>query len=122
MARYFDRVKDSTTTTGTGNITLSGSAPTGFVAFAAVYATGSPGDLFTYCISSSGGSEWEVGTGYLSGATTLVRDVVLASSNSGSAVNFSAGTKDVFVTWAGADASMVMSSTQMLLGKGNFFQ
>ncbi len=119
MPRYADRVKDTTTTTGTGDITLSGTAPTGFVAFDDVFAVS---DLFTYCISSSGGAEWEVGQGYLSGATTLVRDVIQASSNAGAAVNLSAGTKDVFVTIAASDMTMVMSSTQQLLGRGNFLQ
>lgn len=93
MTHYANRVKDSTTTTGTGNITLSGTAPTGFVSFNTAYGLNHP---FEYSISSSGGSEWETGVGYLSGSTTLVRARVTDSSNSGSAVNFSAGTKDVF--------------------------
>ena len=101
MAVFRDRVKDSSTTTGTGNITLSGVAPTGFQTFANAYATRTP---FLYCIA--GGSQWETGTGYLSAATTLVRDSVFdGSSGVGVAVNFSAGDKDVFVTipsnWCG---------------------
>ena len=88
-----DRVKDTTTTTGTSDITLSGTAPTGFQAFATAFATS---QRFYYTIA--GGSEWEVGQGYLSASTTLVRETVLASSNSGAAVSFSAGTKDVFVS------------------------
>lgn len=98
---YSDRVKDSTTTTGTGSLTLSGTAPTGFESFNTAFGTNT---YFFYCISSSGGAEWEVGEGHLSGATTLVRDTVLQSSNSDAAVNLSAGTKDVFCTWAGFDA------------------
>lgn len=90
-----DRVRDTTTTTGTGALTLSGTAPTGFRAFASVMATG---DTTWYCISSSGGAEWEVGWGTLTGATTLTRDVVYASSNAGALVSLSAGTKDVFIT------------------------
>lgn len=93
MTHYANRVKDSTTTTGTGNITLSGTAPTGFVSFNTAYGTSHP---FEYSISSSGGSEWETGVGYLSASTTLVRSRVTASSNAGALVNFSAGTKDVF--------------------------
>jgi hypothetical protein len=89
---FADRVKDTSTTTGTGNFTLSGSAPTGFQTFDA--ALGHAGNYFYYVID--GGAEWEVGIGHLSASTTLVRDVVLASSNSGSAVSFSAGTKNVF--------------------------
>lgn len=93
---FADRVKDTTTTTGTGNLTLSGTPPTGFQSFNAAFST----DLFFYyAISSEGVSEWEVGIGYLSASTTLVRDTVLASSNSGSAVNLSAGTKDVYCTF-----------------------
>ena len=92
---YADRVKDTTTTTGTGSITLSGTAPTGYQSFNSAVGTNS---YFHYTIA--GGSEWEVGIGYLSASTTLVRDTVTASSNSGNAVNFSAGTKDVFITIA----------------------
>jgi hypothetical protein len=95
MPSFRDRVKDTTTTTGTGSVTLSGTAPTGYQAFATAYATGTP---FLYCIV--GGAEWETGTGYLSTSTTLVRDanVMDGSSGPGVLVNFSAGTKDVFVT------------------------
>ena len=88
-----DRVKETTTTTGTGTITLAG-AVSGFQSFAAI---GNGNETF-YTIA--GGGEWEVGIGtYTSSGTTLSRDTVLESSNSGSLVNFSAGTKDVFVTY-----------------------
>ena len=90
-----DRVKETTTTTGTGTVTLLG-ASTGFQSFAVI------GDANTtyYAIVAQTGTEWEVGIGtYASSGTTLARTVVLSSSNSGSAVNFSAGTKDVFVTY-----------------------
>jgi len=93
MSYFADRVKDTTTTTGTGNITLSGTAPTGFQDFNTAFGTGKP---FYYCISA--GAEWEVGDGYLSASTTLVRDNVIASSNSNALVNFSAGTKTVICT------------------------
>ena len=88
-----DRVKDTTTTTGTGSVTLSGTAPTGYQAFASVMATG---DNCYYAIA--GGAEWEVGYGTLTASTTLARSRIIASSNSGAAVTFSAGTKDVFMT------------------------
>ena len=89
-----DRVKETTTTTGTGTITLAGAA-TGFQSFSVI----GNGNTTYYAISSSSGSEWEVGIGtYTSSGTTLARTTILASSNSGSAVNLSAGTKDVFVT------------------------
>lgn len=89
-----DRVKDTTTTTGTGNITVSGSAPTGFRTLSTV-ATANNDTLFLAIV---GGSEWEVCLATRVSANEYARTTVLASSNSGSAVNFSAGTKDVFVT------------------------
>lgn len=95
-----DRVKDTTTTTGTGTVTLSGTAPTGFQSFAAI------GDGNTTYYTITLGAEWEVGIGtYTASGTTLSRDTVLDSSNSGSLVNFSAGTKEVFVTYP-ADKSI----------------
>lgn len=90
-----DRVKETSTTTGTGTFTLAGAA-TGFQSFSAI----GNGNTTFYTIALVGGSEWEVGIGtYTSSGTTLSRDTILSSSNSGSAVNFSAGTKDVFVTY-----------------------
>lgn len=89
-----DRVKETTTTTGTGTVTLLG-ASTGYQSFSAI---GNANTTY-YTIAGQTGSEWEVGIGtYTSSGTTLSRDTVLASSNGGSLVNFSAGTKDVFVT------------------------
>ena len=89
-----DRVKETTTTTGTGTVTLLG-ASTGFQSFSAV----GNGNTTYYCISEQTGSGWEVGIGtYTASGTTLSRDTVLSSSNAGSLVNFGAGTKDVFVT------------------------
>lgn len=96
MSDFRDRVKDTTTTTGTGNITLAGSAPTGFVTFASVYATGTL-QRIPYAIVHQSANEWEVGYGSLSASTTFVRDRVVSSSNAGAAVNFSAGTKDIWV-------------------------
>jgi hypothetical protein len=90
-----DRVKETTTTTGTGTVTLLG-ASTGFQSFAAV---GNANTTY-YTIAGQTGSEWEVGIGtYTSVGTTLSRTTVLSSSNAGSLVTFSAGTKDVFVTY-----------------------
>lgn len=87
-----DRVKETTTTTGTGAITLAG-AVSGFQAFSAVCSVA---DTVPYTIAGQTGTEWETGIGTYSGANTLTRTTVLSSSNAGSAVNFSAGTKDVF--------------------------
>jgi hypothetical protein len=90
-----DRVKSSTTTTGTGTITL-GAAAAGFQAFSVI----GDGNTTYYTITDTANSTWEVGIGtYTASGTTLSRDTVLESSNSGSLVNFAAGSKDVFVTY-----------------------
>jgi len=90
-----DRVKDTTNTTGTGSVTLSGSPPAGFQSFGTAIGNGN-----TTYYTISGGSEWEVGVGtYNSTGVVLNRDTVLSSSNGGSLVSFSAGSKDVFVTY-----------------------
>lgn len=99
MQTYVDRVRETTTGTGTGNLTLAG-AVTGFITFDTAFGHAGSVSLFEYVISSDGGSEWEVGLGHLSASTTLVRDSIIASST-GSAVNFSAGTKDVRGTISG---------------------
>ena len=96
-----DRVRDTSVTTGTGNFTLDGAPPQGYQTF---NAGAGQNNYFSYCIVN--GSEWEVGYGYLSAATTLVRDTLLASST-GSAINFSAGTKDVFMPFPANFASNV---------------
>jgi hypothetical protein len=88
-----DRVQETSTTTGTGTFTLAG-AVTGFQSFSAI------GDGNTTYYAIVLGSEWEVGLGtYTSSGTTLARTTILESSNGGTAVNFSAGTKNVFVTY-----------------------
>ena len=89
-----DRVKETTTTTGTGAVTLAG-AVAGFQAFSAVMTA--PSDTCYYVIVSGTGTDWETGTGTYSSASVLTRTTVLSSSNSGNAVSFSAGTKDVFM-------------------------
>lgn len=119
MSAYADRVKDTTTTTGTGNITLAGSAPTGYRTFSSAFATGTT--RIPYAIVLQAGSEWEVGYGTLSGATTLVRELVMASSNSGSAVNFSSGTKDVFVTIPGRLTSDFLCRGRSEMMRGGAF-
>ena len=91
-----DRVKDSTTTTGTGTVTLSGTAATGFQDFSVI----GNGNTTYYTIAGQGTTEWEVGIGtYATSGPTLARTTILSSSNGGSAVSFSSGTKDVFVTY-----------------------
>ena len=91
-----DRVRESTTSTGTGTLSLAGAEST-FRAFSAVCATN---DTCYYALAHRSANEWEVGLATYSSANTLTRTTVLASSNSGSAVNLSAGTKDVFLTLA----------------------
>lgn len=93
MAYVADRVRDTTTTTGTGTITLANSAPTGYLTFAASFGSGP--SLVWYCIDDGAGN-WEIGRGLFNGTTSLTRENVTASSNSGNLVNFSSGTKQVF--------------------------
>jgi hypothetical protein len=92
-----DRVKESTTTTGTGTVTLLGAAP-GFQSFAVV---GNANTTY-YTIAGQTSNEWEVGIGtYTASGTLLARTTVLSNSagTQPSALSFSAGTKDVFVTY-----------------------
>jgi hypothetical protein len=111
-----DRVQETTTSTGTGTITLAG-AVTGFQSFAAI----GNGNTTFYTIADQTGSNWEVGVGtYTSSGTTLSRDTVLSSSNSGSLVNFSAGTKNVFVTYpASRSAYGLTAGTGISITAGN---
>jgi hypothetical protein len=90
-----DRVKETTTTTSTGAVTLAG-AVTGFETFAA--GVGNSNTTY-YAIVHQTANEFEVGLGTLNGdSSTLTRTTVISSSNSDSAVDFAAGTKDVFCT------------------------
>ena len=93
-----DRVKESSSTTGTGTFTLGG-AVSGFETFSA----GIGGSNTTYyCIFETGTNNFEVGFGTLnSGASTLARTYVISSSNSDAKVNF-AGATEVFCTVPGA--------------------
>ena len=102
-----DRVQETTTTTGTGTVTLAG-AVSGFQSFAAV----GNGNTTFYTIADSSGSNWEIGIGtYTSSGTTLSRDTVLSSSNSGSLVNFPAGAKNVFVTFPASSTLYALNNT-----------
>lgn len=91
-----DRVKETTTTTGQGTVTLAG-AVTGYQSFSVI----GNGNTTYYTIAGQNTNEWEVGIGtYTSSGTTLSRDTVLASSaGAPTKTTFSAGTKDVFVTY-----------------------
>ena len=87
---YYDRVRDTFTTTGTGTLTVANSAPTGYLPTSTV----GDGNKSTFVAYDATMANWEVFQGtYTASGTTLSRDVIMASSNSGSAVNWSAGTK-----------------------------
>ena len=87
-----DRLKETTTTTGTGTYTLAG-AVTGFEAFSQV----GNGNTTYYCCTD--GTDFEIGIGtYTSSGTTLARTTILQSSNSDNAVDWSAGTRTIFCT------------------------
>lgn len=88
-----NRVQETTTTTGTGNITLAGAA-TNLRTFTSQFAAN---QRFRYFIDDDAGG-FEHGIGYLSASTTLVRETVIDSSNSNALVNFGAGTKQVYVS------------------------
>ena len=99
MPLYMDRCLETTTTTGTGNITTAG-AVAGFRTLNTAYGLNV---WIPYCIEAVDASDiptgdWEVGVGYLSGTTTFVRDTVKASSNADALVSFAAGTKRIFAT------------------------
>ena len=100
-----DRVKESSVTTGTGTFTLDG-AITGYQTFSSAIGNG---NTCYYTIASQTLNEWEVGIGTV-GAGTLARTTILSSSNAASLVNFSASTKDVFVTYP-AEKSVYRDST-----------
>jgi hypothetical protein len=105
-----DRVKETTTSTGTGTITLAG-AVAGFQSFSVI------GDANTTYYAIVGPTEWEVGVGtYTASGTTLSRDTVLESSNANALVNFSAGEKEVFVTYP-ADRAVDTELVQTLTNK-----
>jgi hypothetical protein len=88
-----DRVKETTTTTGTGSYVLAGAA-TGFQSFTDALADG---DTTYYAVED--GTDWETGLGtWTESTTTLARTTVYESSNSGNAVDWGAGSKDIFIT------------------------
>ena len=113
-----DRVKETTTTAGTGTVTLLG-ASTGYQSFAVI---GNANTTY-YTIASQSGSEWEVGIGtYSTSGTTLARTTVLSNSSATqpSALNFSAGTKDVFVSYPAEYSVTNDPPTQNILDQAYF--
>lgn len=127
MAFAADRVRETTTTAGTGVVTLLG-AVTLYQPFSTAFVVG---DTVYYCIAGTSG--WEVGVGTLVSSTTISRDTVFASSNSGALVSFGSETKDIFCTqpahaskWPVVQASVLAVETltimagQQLIVHGNF--
>lgn len=110
MAQLYDRVKQTSTSTGTGDFTLSGSVG-GFKAFSDVFSVG---DETYYCITADDG-EFEVGQGTYSAANTLQRDVILASTNNNTRVTFNAGAKSVFITYPATESVTVNEAISIAL-------
>mgnify|MGYP003109082204 FL=1 len=107
-----DRVKETTTSTGTGAITLAG-AQANFRTFSSVLSNA---DTTYYAIIDNTNLDFEVGLGtYASSGNTITRTTVLSSSNSNSAVNFSAGTKDVILTYPADKAVYEESDGSVLI-------
>ena len=110
-----DRVKENTTTTGTGTIVLGG-AQTGYQSFAVV---GNANTTY-YTIADQTGSTWEVGIGtYYSGNVSLARTTILSSSNAGAVANFTSGTKDVFVTYPSETSALGGSGQAIIVNQAN---
>ena len=103
-----DRVRENSTTTGTGTLTLTG-AVSGFQTFSSAI-----GNTETTYYAIVNNTEWEIGIGTV-GAGTLTRDTVLESSNGGTKVNLSAGTKDVFCTYP-AEKAVYLDENNVLSG------
>jgi hypothetical protein len=109
-----DRVRETSTTSGTGALTLAG-AVSGFRTFASVCSTG---DEVQYVITE--GASWEVGVGIYSG--TLSRSTVLASSNAGSLVSFTGASKDVVLTFPARAAAGVPNRNLLVNSSFRFWQ
>lgn len=116
MATFLvDRVQETTVVTGTGSATLLG-AVVGYVSFASV----GNGNSTYYCIAGIGTSEWEVGLGtYTASGTILSRDTVYSNSLGTTAkVNFSAGTKNIFITAPTALLSKLLVPQALVISNG----
>lgn len=103
-----DRVREFSTTLGTGTLTLSGAA-VGYQSFSSAIGNG---NTTYYAISNPGVNEWEVGIGTV-GAGTLARTTVLSSSNANNLVVFTAGSKDVFATYPAEVAVFAANSVTL---------
>ncbi len=101
--RWYDRVADTSVTAGTGNITVSGTPPTGYVTFSAIPSLVT-NDTFYYGIADQAGVNWENGLATWLGGGVFARTTVLSSSNGGLLVNFGSNVKDC---WLGLPASVI---------------
>ena len=114
-----DRVRETTTTTGTGAVTLAGA----YISFQSFSTAIGNGNNTYYTIASASSGEWEVGIGtYYSANTSLSRDVILASSNANAVVTLLAGSKDVFITYPSEKAVYANNSptdAYVLTAKGS---
>ena len=111
-----DRVKETSTTTGTGSFTLAG-AVTGFITFNA--GIGKSNTTYYTIVGEDNPSEWEVGIGtYTHAGTSLSRDTVIGSSNGGAKTSFTAGTTIVFVSLPASKAIMFDDSGNIVDGAG----
>lgn len=114
-----DRVKDTSTTTGTGALTLANSAPNAYRTFGSVCANN---DTCLYGIEHQSANEWEVGVGtYSTTGPALTRTTVIASSNSNAAVNLSAGTKNVWINSpAGVQGWGILAPAQITANQNDY--
>jgi len=109
-----DRVRETSTTSGTGTLTLGG-AVNGYQAFSVI----GDGNTTYYAVSDPATGDWEVGLGtYTLSGTTLARTTVLESSNSGNLVNFGSGSKDVFITYPAEKAIYEEANGNVLIDGG----
>ena len=111
-----DRVKETSTTTGTGTLSLAG-AVTGFETFVA--GIGNSNTTYYTIVNEDGAFEVGIGTVTDAGTDTLSRSTILSSSNSDAAVNFAAGTKDVFCTLPASKAVILDSSGNIVANNGS---
>lgn len=112
-----DRVLDTSTSTGTGALVVSGSSPNGYRTFSTVMSVG---DTCYYSAQHQTLNEWETGTATYSSANTLTRTTVASSSNANAAVNFSAGTKDVSITFLASKSVQTNPSGQTVNSGGSY--
>jgi hypothetical protein len=107
----YDRVKETSQTSGTGTIVLLG-AVSGFQSFAVV---GNANTTY-YTIADQAGTNWEVGIGtYYSGNVSLSRDTILSSSNANAIVTFTSSIKDVFITYPAERAATAIGNNSISL-------